>query len=109
MSATSYIRRIAANLAAEAKARVSDLHDELKEMERRKIEIEAELNTARLSDKRLAHFQVAVRGTHQCPRCGIDRGIQSNLLTVAHGVDATNSFGKLFRCGVCEYEIVVPR
>jgi hypothetical protein len=57
----------------------SMLRRELRELEKRKAEIEARLAAAERSHGRLASFQPLVGRDYQCPRCWVRDGARSVL------------------------------
>ena len=63
----SEAEQIASNMDSRARA----LEEELGEIEHRKMHVEAELNAAKLSHKRLPSFQARIGRNFQCPRCWV--------------------------------------
>jgi hypothetical protein len=49
-----------------------EAQSELRGMERRRIEIEAEIRAAKLARERFARFQPEIDGSLQCPRCWVE-------------------------------------
>ena len=88
----SEAEQIASNMDSRARA----LEEELGEIEHRKMHVEAELNTAKLSHKRLPSFQARIGRNFQCPRCWVRDGTN-------HAVRAIPSPNEdnLLRCDRC--------
>jgi hypothetical protein len=57
----------------------------------------------RLVEERLLKFPVQQGSDHLCPRCWIEKGGLSPLKKISNQGDRD-----IFRCGVCEYELLVP-
>jgi hypothetical protein len=57
----------------------------------------------RLVEERLLKFPVQQGSDHLCPRCWIEKGGLSPLKKISSQGDRD-----IFRCGVCEYELLVP-
>jgi hypothetical protein len=57
----------------------------------------------RLMEERLLKFPVQQGSDHLCPRCWIEKGGLSPLKKISNQGDHD-----IFRCGVCEYELLVP-
>jgi predicted RNA-binding Zn-ribbon protein involved in translation (DUF1610 family) len=102
MKTESRIRAIAEDFVAQSHANVARLKTELIEAQQRVAKLTAELNTARLAPKRLTSFQIRRDGDYQCPRCGIQRGIQA-ALTCRPGQHRLD----LFACDTCGFEMDV--
>jgi hypothetical protein len=93
------IRKFAAEIERHAKQRSAYLKHELAEVESRKAGIEAHLHSAMLLQERLARFQPEIDGKLQCPRCWVDREMQSSL---------TNALGTekdTLRCHRCGFDL----
>jgi hypothetical protein len=100
MSFAGQLYETAGRLAKYAKSSAAALEEECLQIERRKREVEAQLDAANFAHKRLANF-VPIRGADfQCPRCWIDHGTTSNLQTTAKNRSSTENF----RCGTRHFE-----
>jgi hypothetical protein len=91
------IRKFAAEIGRRAKQRLVSLKHELAEVESRKAGIEAHLHSATLLQKRLARFRPEIEGKLQCPRCWVDREMQSSLTDVLRA--ETEDSLRCQRCG----------
>jgi hypothetical protein len=77
-----YVREItkfAAEIGRHAEQRSVYLKHELANITARKAEIEAHLRSTTVLQERLARFQPEIGGRLQCPRCWVDREMQSSL------------------------------
>jgi hypothetical protein len=100
MSFAGQLYETAGRLAKYAKSSAAALEEECLQIERRKREVEAQLDAANFAHRRLANF-VPIRGADfQCPRCWIDHGTTSNLQTTAKNRSSTENF----RCGTRHFE-----
>jgi ribosome-interacting GTPase 1 len=102
MKTEDRIREIAEEFVAQSQAKAARLKAELMRAQQRVAKLTAELNAARLAPRHLQNFQIMRDGDYQCPRCGIERGIQA-VLTCRPGQPRLD----LFECGTCGFEMDV--
>ena len=88
----SEAEQIASNMDSRARA----LEEELGEIEHRKMHVEAELNAANLSQKRLTSFQARIGRNFQCPRCWVRDGTNHTV----RAIPSPNE-DNLLRCDRC--------
>lgn len=103
MSIAGEIRQVAAGLGRQAEVRASHLKVQLAEVEARKAEIQAQLNTARLSPERVFNFKPQIGPYFQCPNCWIENEKRSSLTPVGGPTRAED----FFRCRSCGFEITI--
>jgi predicted RNA-binding Zn-ribbon protein involved in translation (DUF1610 family) len=96
------IREIAEALVEQSQAKADRLKAELIEAQQGVRKLTAELNAARLAPKRLQDFQIKRDVDYQCPRCGIQRGIQV-AMTCRPGQQRL----ELFQCDTCGFKMDV--
>jgi DNA-directed RNA polymerase subunit RPC12/RpoP len=104
MSIAGQVAQVAAALAQNAQGRMSRLQHELKEIETRKTEIEAQLKVIGLIPERVLNFKPRVGADFQCPRCWIEHENRSALIPMGGGTSSED----YFRCPDCSYEIAIP-
>jgi hypothetical protein len=75
------------------------LEPELREIEQRKLEIEAVREAAALAPKRLLKFQPKIGTEYQCPRCWIGDERRSALTAIP---------GDVMRCHTCGGDFIIP-
>ena len=97
MSPDKHFRDVAEQIVQRSKNRTPKLQRELSEIEARKAEVEALLNSANLARQRLAIFQVKIGADYQCPICWIEREVRAPIRSIGAGTDNED----LFRCSVC--------
>jgi hypothetical protein len=97
-------------LLQEAQYAVSDLKNrarvlepQLQEIEKLKLEIEAECRAARLAPKRLLEYKFQIGPEYQCPRCWVYQERRSAL----QPTNAPNADRAILRCQTCAAEFVV--
>ena len=89
----------AANIANQLRARVSALETELRTIEERKRQIEAELRQAHLTSERLPRYRPKIMEERQCPKCWL-RDESKVALSCLDGTDELD----LYECPVCGFE-----
>lgn len=97
------IREIAEALVEQSQAKADRLKAELIEAQQGIRKLTAELNAARLAPKRLQDFQIRRDMDYQCPRCGIQHGIQAAMTCRPPGQHRID----LFQCDTCRFEMDV--
>lgn len=97
MTTEDQLWRIAREIAAQAQARVTQLEQEISDLEKRLPQAKAERDAARLAPKRLANYEVRLGAYHQCPRCWIEHERRSPLRPIPSNAGDVD----LFRCGNC--------
>jgi hypothetical protein len=100
MSVDSILREKAEHIAKDMLRTAEALRTELRGMERRKIEIDAQLNATKVAVKRLLDFKPQVDADFQCPRCWLYDETRSKLLT-----DTTSD--NTLRCSVCGHNYIL--
>ncbi len=97
-------------LLEEAQYAVSDLKNrarvlepQLQEIDKLKLEVEAQCQAARLAPKRLLEYNFQIGTEYQCPRCWIYYERQSAL----HPADPANPERTIMRCQTCAAEFVI--
>ena len=103
MSAESYLIRLATARAEERKSRKAELEEEKVDLERRLTEINALLDEANLSAKRVYSFEPVTGGELQCPKCWIDKEVKSPMRPKA-GESADDD---VFTCRSCGNRLVI--
>ena len=103
MTTDRELRRLARETADNAQAQVTQLEQEVLDLETRLTEKKAERDAARLAPKRLADFKVKIGPDYQCPQCWITGGIQSPLRPRPGTSDAD-----VFRCPRCAETFFIP-
>jgi hypothetical protein len=81
------------------------LQAELREIERRKGEIETQCSTAALAPERLRNYEPGSGANFECPRCWIQKEMRTPLRPVAVAVTASDD---IFRCPNCLAEFLIP-
>jgi hypothetical protein len=103
VSIADEIRQMAAELGRQAAARTSHLKVLLAEVEARRAELLAQLNTASLGPDRVFTFKPQIGPYFQCPRCWIEDEKRYSLTPVG-GPTRDEDF---FRCRTCGFEITI--
>ena len=86
------------------KNRARALEPQLQEIEKLKLEIEAECHAARLAPKRLLDYKFKIGTEYQCPRCWINDERQSAL----RPANSASVDRNLMRCQTCAAEFAIP-
>ena len=84
------------------KNRARALEPQLQEINKLKLEIEAECEAASLAPKRLLKFQTKIGTEYQCPRCWIEHERRSSLRPVP-----TGTRDDMMKCSVCPAEYAI--
>lgn len=94
--------RRAREVAEAAAQQTERLKKEIEAAEKRKAEIEAEFELAKLAVDRLDGFEPEIGGDPQCPDCWVSRGVRSRMIPIPSetGTD-------WFRCRTCGQEIAI--
>ena len=103
MSLKDEIKQLAIQVANEVQERALRLKPELREMEQRKAQIEAELHAADLCRQRLSDFQPEIGGNLQCPRCWVARGVRSQFVPMPGTKHVA-----VFTCRDCHFDLTFP-
>jgi hypothetical protein len=97
-------------LLEEAQYAVSDLKNrarvlepQLQQIEKLKLEIEAECRAARLAPKRLLEYKFQIGTEYQCPRCWVYHERRSGL----QPANSRNADRAILRCQACATQFVV--
>jgi hypothetical protein len=85
------------------KNRARALEPQLQEIEKLKLEIEAECQTARFAPKRLLEYRLKIDTEYQCPHCWINYERRSAL----RPANSTSDDRDLMRCQTCAAEFVI--
>jgi hypothetical protein len=93
----------ATRVATSLEGGVAILEVELLAFERRKIETEAKLKTAKLARTRLLDFRPRQGEGYQCPRCWVETETRSTLRQVP-----SVTTDEILRCDPCRTEYVIP-
>jgi hypothetical protein len=101
MAVETHILSTAAELVARARHRHDALCEELERLDRRRSELEAELEAARKKAQRLANFKAHDGAVYLCPQCWIDEESPAPL-TLRKGGEWRDEF---FICELCTLEI----
>ena len=96
MTADTELKQYAVQIAESLKSQEASFEREILDLETQLAQARASRDAARGAVKRLADFQVQIRGNYQCPRCWIEHGIQSNLRSVP-----STTYDDIFRCREC--------
>lgn len=76
---------------------------QLLEIEKRKSEIEARLDKAKLAQKRLQDFRPRIGRDFQCPRCWVQNETRSALTAVP-----SSTGDDILRCHTCGADYLIP-
>ena len=87
------------------KNRARMLGPQLQEIEKLKLEMEAECQAARLAPKRLLEYKFKIDTEYQCPHCWINYERRSALRPANSASDDRD----LMRCQTCGAEFVIPK
>jgi hypothetical protein len=96
------IRAIAEDLVEHSYLKTARLIAELIEAQQRVEQLTAELKAAKQAPKHLTDFQIRHNGDYQCPRCGIQRGVQASM-TFRQGQHRLD----LLQCDTCGFDMDV--
>lgn len=103
MDISADLLNAADDLAFDANARADRLKADLKEIEARKLAIDAELERAQGAAKRRLNFQPRIGTKYQCPRCWVLRSVNSSLSAIKRPPDHD-----VLRCDTCGAEWPIP-
>lgn len=92
----------AAAIAEQLYGSVPALEAELREIEKRKLEIESKLDAAHLARKRAIEFINKVGPDYQCPRCWVRDKNRSTISPLP-----SNTKDNLFACDTCGLDVQV--
>jgi hypothetical protein len=97
-------------LVLEAKRYADQLQDrrpnleiELLEIETRKAQIEAQLDTLKRAHTRLLDYRPCIGTDFQCPRCWVEYKPGATLRPIP-----SSTHDDIMRCNVCNGDIVIP-
>lgn len=90
-------------LVANLEGRRPALEAELREIERRKLQVNAELEATHIARHRLVNFRPRFGADYQCPRCWVHHETRSRLESV--GSDTRDD---ILRCRQCGADVVIP-
>jgi hypothetical protein len=93
----------AADMAKSLEGGTAALQAELRALERRKIEIDAELEAAKLARQRLLEYRPRLGPDFQCPHCWVESETRSTLVPLDGATD-----DDVLRCNTCRSEYVIP-
>ena len=88
---------------SDLKNRARVLEPQLQELEKLKLEVEAQCRAAHLAPKRLLEYRFQIGTDYQCPRCWIYYERRSAL----HPADPANPERTIMRCQTCAAEFVI--
>ena len=103
MSIREKLAELATRAYNDAQQCSADLRLELRQLDMRKAEVEAQLRAAELSQQRIASFQAHGNGGFQCSWCWVGSGVSSILELVPAPPSV-----ELYRCGTCGSEYAAP-
>jgi hypothetical protein len=103
MSIETILAEEAAYIARNMYGAASTLEAELREIERRKAEIDATLNAAKLAQKRLLNFHPRIGAGFQCPRCWVQNEKRSALTATP-----SSTGDDILRCHMCMADYLIP-
>jgi hypothetical protein len=103
MSTDDVLSKEASEIAADIQNRIPFLEVKLEEAKAQVANIDAELNTARLSLERAADFLPTLGSDFQCPSCWIHNKTRATLRPVAG--DSTKD---ILKCNVCNEQFSIP-
>jgi len=104
MSAQNQITQLAFQIATDILQTAKQLEPEFLQLEQRKLEIQAQFDSANLCFERLNSFRPELGGHLQCPGCWIRNERHTNLTPLPDQSEAE----RLFRCDICEMDYSVP-
>ena len=84
-------------------AELRQLNEEQAEIERRKAQIKAQLEAARVAQKRVLNFRPCIGTDFQCPRCWIVTEVGSPLRPVP-----SSTSDDIMRCQACGLDVIIP-
>jgi hypothetical protein len=88
---------------SDLKNRARALEPQLEEIEKLKLEIEAECQSGRLAPKRLLQYEFKIGTEYQCPRCWIYHERRSAL----HPASSASADQVIMRCQTCAADFVI--
>jgi hypothetical protein len=95
------MKRIAREIAEHAQAKISNLDQQLAEIDKQKMQINTEREKASSALKRAANFPVKLGADYLCPACWVDDDVTSTMRP-APSPDRND----IFRCNRCHFEAV---
>ena len=104
MSTKTQMSQLALQIAMDILQTAKQLEPELLQMEQRKLEIQAQFDSANLCFDRLNSFRPELGGHLQCPGCWIRNERHTNLTPLSDKSEAE----QLFRCDICQLDYSVP-
>lgn len=107
MSPEKRIREIALQIAQSSQAQTTRLQNEFVDLEAKKIEIEAKLQTAKFALDRLSNFQISDGRDYFCPWCAVLNDTRSKFYSIP-GPDGADPNSDFFRCQTCREILEVP-
>lgn len=84
-------------------AQLRQLEREQAGVEQRIAEIKAQLEAARVAQKRLLNYQPSIGTDFQCPRCWVVNEIRADVRPIP-----SQTSDDIMRCGTCGADIVIP-
>ncbi len=93
----------AAYIAENMQGAVPALEAERRDIEERKIEIDAKLNAAKFAQEHLLDFRPRIGRDFQCPRCRVQHETRSALVAVPG-----TSTDDILRCDACGADYLIP-
>ena len=104
MAFQSKLKEAAENLAAMAKARISDLDRKISELALEKARLVDKRDSARISAERGANYRAVNGLKYLCPYCWVIHGQMSPLVYLLSPNNA-----ETYRCNSCQSEFPVQR
>ena len=103
MSIEAVLAVKAREIATEVESSARALNPELREIEKRKREIDAKLDAAHRAVKRSIDFKVRIGSDFQCPGCWVRDKVRSTLTPIPGTKHAD-----IMRCHTCGLDLIIP-
>jgi hypothetical protein len=103
MDAATALIEEAQHIASGADNRARQLQAQLDDIKAKKLAVDAELERAKSTSKRLLNYQPRVGRDFQCPRCWVQHEVRAPLSSIP-GTDEHD----ILRCHTCGADWMIP-